>query len=133
MNYVKKKKSLLSFIDWLVHMIAYGLILILTSYIFKNTVYIQSWMWGFIAAIIIYLLNKTVKPLVFWLTLPITGLTFGLFYIFINVATLKLVQYITVNHFIITGYIMPFIVACFISIMNILIDELVINKFKKRG
>jgi putative membrane protein len=74
-----------------------------------------------------------VKPLVFWLTLPITGLTFGLFYIFINVATLKLVQYITINHFIITGYIMPFIVACFISIMNILIDELVINKFKKRG
>ncbi len=133
MNYAKKKKPLLSFIDWLVHMIAYGLILILTSYIFKKTVYIQSWMWGFVAAVIIYLLNKTVKPLVFWLTLPITGLTFGLFYIFINVATLKLVQYITINHFIITGYIMPFIVACFISIMNILIDELVINKFKKRG
>ena len=34
-------------------------------------------------SILIYILNKTVKPILFKLTLPITGITLGLFY-FVN-------------------------------------------------
>lgn len=128
-----KNKYFLNLIDWLIHMIAYGLILILTSYIFKKTIYIDVWIWGFIAAVIIYLLNKTIKPLIVWLTLPITGITLGLFYPFINVFILKLVQFITFGKFAIHGIFMSFLVACFISILNILIEEMLINKLKKKG
>ena len=88
---VTENKSLFNVInnifDWLIHMIGYALILIIISFVFKKTVYIDEGifgLWGLIAAIIIYILNKTVKPLIVWLTLPITGITLGIFYPFIN-------------------------------------------------
>ena len=84
---VTENKSLFNVInnifDWLIHMIGYALILIIISFVFKKTVYIDEGifgLWGLIAAIIIYILNKTVKPLIVWLTLPITGITLGIFY-----------------------------------------------------
>ena len=39
--------------------------------------------------ILIYILNKTVKPILFKLTLPITGITLGLFYFVNNMIILK--------------------------------------------
>ena len=33
---------------------------------------------------LLFILNKTIKPLLFYLTIPITGITLGLFYPFIN-------------------------------------------------
>ena len=65
---VTENKSLFNVInnifDWLIHMIGYALILIIISFVFKKTVYIDEGifgLWGLIAAIIIYILNKTVK------------------------------------------------------------------------
>lgn len=63
---VTKNKSLFnilnSLFDWLIHMIGYAIILIIISFIFKKTIYIDEGifgLWGLIAAIIIYILNKT--------------------------------------------------------------------------
>ena len=92
---VLNSKNIKNVIDWLFHFISYTIILIILSVLFKKTIYIDSEhfiIWSIIATSIIYLLNKTVKPLLFWLTLPITGLTLGLFYPFINVFILKLVE-----------------------------------------
>lgn len=124
------------FIDWLIHMVAYALILIVASIIFKKTIYIDNsyfGLWGLLAAIIIYLLNKTVKPIIVWLTLPITGLTLGLFYPFINVFVLHITDWILGSHFEINGIFFAFIVAVLISLMNILMDILVIEPILKRG
>lgn len=124
------------FIDWLIHMVAYALILIVASIIFKKTIYIDNGyfgLWGLFAAIIIYLLNKTVKPIIVWLTLPITGLTLGLFYPFINVFVLHVTDWILGSHFEINGIFFAFIVAVLISLMNILMDILIIEPILKRG
>ena len=54
-------------LDWLVYMLGYTIVLIAVSVLFKKTVYIDNslfGLWGFIAVIIIYILNKTIKPLV---------------------------------------------------------------------
>ena len=131
-----KKARLNKFIDWLFYMIGYAIILITVSIIFKHTIIIDSsffGFWGFIAAVIIYFLNKTVKPILVFLTLPLTGITFGLFYPFVNVIILNIVDFILGAHFSIEGLFMSFIVAVLISIMNILLQEVVIKSILGGG
>jgi putative membrane protein len=117
-------------------MVGYALILITVSILFKNTIFIDSSFfgyWGLIAAIIIYFLNKTIKPILVWLTLPLTGLTFGLFYPFVNVLVLNITDFILGEHFTIHGLFMSFVIAILISLMNILLQEIVIKSIIKGG
>lgn len=121
-------------VDWLIHMLGYTLVLIITSLIFKETIYIDTnlyGLWGLLTVVIIFILNRTVKPILFWLTLPITGITLGLFYPIINVFILKLTDFILFSHFEIYGILFVIIVSIFISIMNWLMDNLIINKITK--
>ena len=124
------------FLDWLIHMVGYAIALIAVSLIFKKTIYIDNsyfGFWGLMASIIIYFLNKSIKPVLIWLTLPITGLTLGLFYPFINVFILKMVDSILGNHFDINGIFMGFFVAICISVMNLLMSALVIEPILRRN
>lgn len=134
---MKKDKTLsnvlVNLIDWLLHMFGYAFVLIIISLIFKKTIYIDNIWWGLAVAIIIYILNKTVKPLIFWLTLPITGLTLGIFYPFINLFILKIVSWILNPHFIINGIWIAVIVAILISIMNIVMEEVIIKPILRKG
>lgn len=123
------------FIDWLIYMVAYSLVLLTVCMIFKKTIIIDEHyfgLWFLIATIIIYILNKTIKPVLIWLTIPLTGLTLGLFYPFINVFILNIVDILLGNHFQINGLFMSFIVAVLISIMNALMDTLVIEPLVRR-
>lgn len=129
-----KKKKYYALLDWFLHMIAYGLILISVSVLFKNTIYIDNaffGFWGFLAAIIIYILNKTIKPFLVWLTIPITGLTLGLFYPFINVIILKMVAGILGSHFEIHGLWMSFLISILLSIINEVVSECIIKPLLK--
>ena len=122
-------------IDWLIHMVGYALVLITVSVIFNDTVYIDNsyfGLWGLIAVIIIFILNRTIKPLLVWMTLPLTALTLGLFYPLINILILKITDYILGVHFDIRGTIFVFIVSIVISIMNAIMDNLIIDNLLKR-
>lgn len=122
-------------IEWLIYMVGYTIVLIAVSLIFKKTIQIDEslfGLWGFLAAVIIYVLNKTIKPIIVWLTLPITGLTLGLFYPFINVFILNMVEFILEGHFAIHGLLMSFVVAILISIMNAMMDNLIIEPIINR-
>lgn len=133
---MKINKYIKEFIDWAMNLLAYGMILLFLSIVFKKTIYIDpnySWFWGMLVAFIIYVLNKTIKPLLVWLTLPITGLTVGLFYPFINVFILKLVELITCEHFAIHGLWMSFVVAVCISCINFGVSELIIKPIFRKG
>lgn len=126
----KKEVRLNRFIDWVIYMLGYAIVLIIVSILFKNTINVDSsysGLWFLIASIIIYILNKTIKPLLVWLTLPLTGLTMGLFYPFINVFILYITDFLLGNHFEINGIFMAFILAIFISIINILMQKCVIE------
>src|SRR5574344_3132770 len=105
----KKNKVINIIFDWLLYMIGYTFVLITVSVIFKNTVYIDGSYFGlycFLATVLIYILNKTIKPFLFWLTLPITGITLGLFYPFLNLFILKIVDFIMGGYFDIHGFFM---------------------------
>lgn len=131
----KKEVRLNRFIDWIIYMLGYAIVLIIVSAFFKNTINVDSsysGLWFLIASIIIYILNKTIKPLLVWLTLPLTGLTMGLFYPFINVFILYITDFLLGNHFEINGIFMAFILAIFISIINIIMQKCVIEPLIRR-
>ena len=131
-----KKIHLNHIIEWLVGMVGYAIILIAVSILFPKTLHIDSnlfGMWALVATIITFILNKTIKPILFWLTLPITGLTLGLFYPFINVFILYIVSFLLQDHFQIHGIWMAFLIAVIISILNMLMDSIVLTPLFRRN
>ncbi len=123
---LKDEPHLNAFLDWIIYLVGYTLILMLLSKIFPKSLIISNIAWAFVASLIIYLLNKTVKPIIFYLTLPITGITLGLFYPFVNVIVLYLTSWILgETHFNVEHWWMVFIIAILISILNILVDSIV--------
>lgn len=132
----KNEVRLSRFIDWLICMISYAIVLIFVSLVFKKTINIDTSYYGFwylLAAIIIYILNKTIKPIIVWLTLPLTGLTMGLFYPFVNVIILYITDLILREHFEINGIFMTFIVAVCISIINIFMQKTIVEPLIRRS
>ncbi len=132
---VTKKKSIpICIFEWVITMICYALVLAFVSCCFKS-LYIDLNYYGIyalVAVVIIYILNRTIKPILFALTLPITGLTLGLFYPVLNVIILKLTDWILLEHFELTNLWIAFFIAILISVMNILIDEILIKPLMRR-
>lgn len=130
-----KKFKMNSIIEWFIYIIGYTLVLITISVISKSINIDGSYfgLYGLIAAIIIYILNRTIKPVLILLTLPITGLTLGLFYPCINIIILKIVDFILGSYFETVGIISLFFTAILISIMNLLMESIVIKPIISRG
>ena len=108
-------------------MAGYVLVFIGVTSFFKS-IYIDSdhlIIWSSIIVLVIYILNKTVKPILVTLTIPITGLTLGLFYPFINLFILKLVDWILGKHFQLYNIWIALLVAILLSIINLIMDSII--------
>lgn len=119
-------------IDWLLHMVGYTIVFIFVTSFFKS-IYIDSdhlIIWSAIIVLVIYILNKTVKPILVTLTIPITGLTLGLFYPFINLFILKLVDWILGKHFQLYNFWIALLVSILLSIINIIMDKIINHLIK---
>ena len=119
-------------IDWLLHMVGYTIVFIFVTGFFKS-IYIDSdhlIIWSAIIVLVIYILNKTVKPILVTLTIPITGLTLGLFYPFINLFILKLVDWILGKHFQLYNFWIALLVSILLSIINIIMDKIINHLIK---
>ena len=129
----KRKTNLIKFLDWLFHMIGYTVVFILVTSLFK-TIYIDSdhlIIWSFIIVLIIYFLNKTIKPILVTLTIPITGLTLGLFYPLINLFILKLVDWILGPYFQLKDIWIALIASILLSVTTFIVEEVIKNIFYK--
>lgn len=116
-------------LDFIITVLVYDLVLILVSNI-TNTLVIDSSYYGLyslLGAIIICVLNKTIKPILFKLTIPITGITMGLFYPCLNILILKITDWILLSHFETHGIITLFLTSILISVINLIIEELIIK------
>lgn len=136
----KEKVSLLGrIIEWLIHISCYAFVFFLVSNFF-DSFYIDTnnaGIYSFLAVIIIYILNKTIKPILIFLTIPITGITLGLFYPCINLFILKITDWILGSHFQLENIFIAFFIAILISVMNILMEDIIIKpiirRFKQSG
>jgi putative membrane protein len=70
-----------------------------------------------IAAVVVGLVNATVRPILFWLTLPVTILTLGLFSFILNALTLWLASSVTPG-FHIDGFLPALIGSLVLSIVS---------------
>ena len=129
----KNKQRLINLIDWLLYMLGYTIVFILVTSFF-DSIYIDSnhlFLWSFLIILVIYILIKTVKPILVTLTIPITGLTLGLFYPCINVFILKLADWLLGAHFQTKNLYIIFFVAILLSITNFLMGEILKKIIKK--
>lgn len=108
----------------------YTFILIVISILFQKSIYIDTThygLWPLLASIIIFILNKTIKPYIFCLTISLTALTYGLFYPFINVFIFYLVDFLLHSHFEIHNLWICTIVVIIISILKHVLNKVIIE------
>lgn len=123
-------------IEWLIYMIGYALVLIIVSALFKsfwiNTSHFG--IYALLASIIIYILNQTIKPIINYMTLPLTIISWGLMYPISNIIVLYLTSFLLgKENFYIGGFFAAFIIAIIISFLNILMEGFVIKPIIKKG
>lgn len=135
-NNILKANRLINnkFVEWIIYMIGYAIVLITVSVLFKSFEINNQYfgLYALLASIIIYVLNQTIKPILTYITLPLTVLSWGLFYPIVNVVILYITNFILGDNFKITGYIAPFFIAILISLLNILMEGLIIKPITKR-
>ncbi|MCI7241374.1 MAG: phage holin family protein [Bacilli bacterium] len=127
-NLVKNK-----FVNFIISLVCYALVLILVSMLFKDF-YINNKYYGLyavIAALIIDILNKTIKPVLVVMTMPLTAITLGLSYPIVNMIILFLTSFIMGNNFNITGFFTAFFASILISIFNMFMDGFIIKPITK--
>ena len=132
-----KNKKLNNIMDWIFHLVLYTTSFMLITSLFDN-IYVDKnniILWSSIIVLVLYILNKTIKPILVTLTIQITGLTLGLFYPFINVLILKITDWILGNHFEINNLLVALLFAILLSISNFISNEIIKkigNKVKSR-
>lgn len=117
-------------LEWLIYMVGYGIVLLIVSSLFSSFYINKDYfgMYAFVAAIIIYVLNQTVKPIIKFFMLPVTVISMGLAYPIVNIIILKLTSLILgKENFYISGFFVSFLVVLIISFFNILMEGLVIK------
>lgn len=78
-----------------------------------------------IAALVLGLLNAIVRPILFWLTLPLTIVTLGIFLIVLNAIMLELTD-VLVPGFAISSFLAAFVGAVILGVLS-----LITNRFGK--
>lgn len=122
------------FVEWIVYMIGYAIVLLVVSKLFRS-LYINTdnlGIYALLASIIIYILNQTIKPIIKFITLPLTIISFGLLYPLTNVIILYITSLILGNNFVIKGFWSALIIAVFISFFNILMEGLIVKPILNR-
>ncbi len=106
----------------LVRWLANTLALVIVTFVVPG-IHADSLVIIFVAALVLGLLNTLVRPLLFWLTFPITLLTLGLFLIVVNAIMLELTSFI-VPRFQIDSFIAALVGAIVLGIVSLLTNRI---------
>lgn len=85
---------------------------------FRTSFHVESVWVALGASLVLALLNMTVKPILFLLSLPITILSLGFFSIVLNAAMLSLTSAIVGSGFYFSSFWMTMLVALILSMIN---------------
>lgn len=124
---IKKKE----FVTFVLEILTGALSLMIASYLFKSF-YVENFWYACLASVIISVIGVYLKPLLEFIALPINILTMGLTTPLINVVILKITHLILGSKFVVNGWIIPIFIAIFISVVNVLLNNLIVDKYKER-
>jgi putative membrane protein len=109
---------------WILTLLLNSVSLIIVSYIF-GSFYLEGFGTAILASFILSVLNLLVRPVLIFLTLPLTALTFGLFLFVINAVTLMITQGLIGENFIIEGFGTAIIAAIILALLNLILNWLI--------
>lgn len=115
-------------VSFLVGIVVYAVVLFLTSNLFENFE-IKNFFYALIAALVLSALNYVVKPILIYWTLPLSILTFGIAYPIVNMIILEICDILMGDAFVIHGFISMFFISIFISLLKLMFDKLITDKF----
>ena len=127
MIYSNNKETKYMILEMLLTLLINSVSLMLASKIFEGF-YIASFGYAIITSLVISFLGRLVKPTLELLLLPMTIITTGLSYPLINVIILKLASLIMGKSFIVEGWILPFFISIFLSIITIVLDQIITKR-----
>ncbi|OGG59652.1 hypothetical protein A3C89_00350 [Candidatus Kaiserbacteria bacterium RIFCSPHIGHO2_02_FULL_50_50] len=78
---------------------------------------VASWKAALFVAVVLGVLNITVRPILYLITLPVTLITFGLFTYVLNAFMIMLVPYV-VSGFYVAGFLPALIAALIITLVQ---------------
>lgn len=126
----KKYNDEVNYVGLAVEILVYAFVLTWATSIFNNF-YIANFVFAVIAAIILSLLNYTIKPILVVLTLPLSIVTLGILYPITNMIILKLCDWLMGNAFEISGFFSMFFISIFIGFFKIILDSFITNHFRR--
>jgi len=107
---------------FLTNFLIYSLVLMVTSGIFPGF-YLDGIPSAIRASFTLTLLNTFVKPLIIFVTFPLTIVTLGLFYLVVNGIIIWITARIMGDSFVISNFLTAFLAAIFISLLQQLIKK----------
>ena len=131
----KPKKSFKHTVyEILLYLFSYSITLFLLQIFFKSIKIAEpKILWILVAVVIIYILNKVVRPVLVTLTMPITGITFGLFYFVINTLLLKVTDWIMFSKLDFTNIWILFLISILLCVLRFLIEDVILKPIIKRA
>ena len=93
-----------------------GLSVMLTAYLLPGAM-VQNFFIAMLVSVVISVLNTLVKPVLVILTLPITLVTLGLFYLVINAFMIYIADYF-IDGFAVNGLLNTFVFSIVLSVIN---------------
>jgi len=128
---VKEESPKDTLITMFLELLVVAITLMIASAIFKGF-YVKNILYALVTAIIISVLNATIKPFLVYLTLPLTIMSWGILYPIVNLLILKLASLLMGSAFIVNGWILPFFITLFISFMTKVLSEIIVKPFMNR-
>ena len=129
-EYYKEKSFKDIILDFISNIIVNMIVIIMATKIFKN-IEVDGILYCLIVAILLYILNKSLKPFLNVVMLPINIYTLGLTYPIANILILKLISLLLGSHFVLKGWFIAFFISIFISIMTLVIDNLIGKEIRR--
>lgn len=123
------------FFEFVLYIIGYTIAFLIVDLFFDSFQISEDFrsLYAVLAVVIIYLLDQCVKPILVTLTMPLTGLTFGLFYFVINTLILKLTDWMMVSKLNFTDIWVLFFISIVLSIIHFIIDDVIIKSLIKKA
>lgn len=81
-----------------------ALIILLLSNLFSDKIHVDNFWWALGLAVVLTALDMVVRPILVFLTLPATLITFGLFLWVINAVIILLADYLMEPHFTVKNF-----------------------------
>ena len=136
-NKEKEKKSAIKnkIIEVILYLVSYTITFLIVEQFFDSFVISSDHriLYSCIAVLIIYVLNKVVRPLLVTLTMPITGITFGLFYFVINSLILKITDWLMRSRLDFTNIWVLFFISILLSVIRFIIEEIIMKPVVKKA